>query len=230
MLKRSRPTRFMERKLLISGIPWEKAFTILCISVSFPSCWKELIHIAKRFSHKSWLQCNIAFRKECQLQNVRTGLASIQISIIFTQLISCIRFHNIFCYSTGRASSVYWQPSVQPTEPLLERPFACCRFRDSCAVPSKHPLPHASIPSLYHSQKAGVAIVRPPSPATYSVNSFDSVPVGSSVDNLLIYSLLLHSFLPVSQQKGLPVSLFPTYGIPQWNLFRYQFHSSLQLL
>ena len=220
----------MERKLLISGIPWEKAFTILCISVSFPSCWKELIHIAKRFSHKSWLQCNIAFRKECQLQNVRTGLASIQISIIFTQLISCIRFHNIFCYSTGRASSVYWQPSVQPTEPLLERPFACCRFRDSCAVPSKHPLPHASIPSLYHSQKAGVAIVRPPSPATYSVNSFDSVPVGSSVDNLLIYSLLLHSFLPVSQQKGLPVSLFPTYGIPQWNLFRYQFHSSLQLL
>ena len=215
MLKRSRPTRFMERKLLISGIPWEKAFTILCISVSFPSCWKELIHIAKRFSHKSWLQCNIAFRKECQLQNVRTGLASIQISIIFTQLISCIRFHNIFCYSTGRASSVYWQPSVQPTEPLLERPFACCRFRDSCAVPSKHPLPHASIPSLYHSQKAGVAIVRPPSPATYSVNSFDSVPVGSSVDNLLIYSLLLHSFLPVSQQKGLPVSLFPTYGISQ---------------
>lgn len=209
MLKRSRPTRFMERKLLISGIPWEKAFTILCISVSFPSCWKELIHIAKRFSHKSWLQCNIAFRKECQLQNVRTGLASIQISIIFTQLISCIRFHNIFCYSTGRASSVYWQPSVQPTEPLLERPFACCRFRDSCAVPSKHPLPHASIPSLYHSQKAGVAIVRPPSPATYSVNSFDSVPVGSSVDNLLIYSLLLHSLLPVSQQKGLPVSLFP---------------------
>ena len=199
----------MERKLLISGIPWEKAFTILCISVSFPSCWKELIHIAKRFSHKSWLQCNIAFRKECQLQNVRTGLASIQISIIFTQLISCIRFHNIFCYSTGRASSVYWQPSVQPTEPLLERPFACCRFRDSCAVPSKHPLPHASIPSLYHSQKAGVAIVRPPSPATYSVNSFDSVPVGSSVDNLLIYSLLLHSLLPVSQQKGLPVSLFP---------------------
>ena len=230
MLKRSRPTRFMERKLLISGIPWEKAFTILCISVSFPSCWKELIHIAKRFSHKSWLQCNIAFRKECQLQNVRTGLASIQISIIFTQLISCIRFHNIFCYSTGRASSVYWQPSVQPTEPLLERPFACCRFRDSCAVPSKHPLPHASIPSLYHSQKAGVAIVRPPSPATYSVNSFDSVPVGSSVDNLLIYSLLLHSFLPVSQEKGLPVSLFPTYGIPQWNLFRYQFHSSLPLL
>ena len=220
----------MERKLLISGIPWEKAFTILCISVSFPSCWKELIHIAKRFSHKSWLQCNIAFRKECQLQNVRTGLASIQISIIFTQLISCIRFHNIFCYSTGRASSVYWQPSVQPTEPLLERPFACCRFRDSCAVPSKHPLPHASIPSLYHSQKAGVAIVRPPSPATYSVNSFDSVPVGSSVDNLLIYSLLLHSFLPVSQEKGLPVSLFPTYGIPQWNLFRYQFHSSLPLL
>lgn len=209
MLKRSRPTRFMERKLLISGIPWEKAFTILCISVSFPSCWKELIHIAKRFSHKSWLQCNIAFRKECQLQNVRTGLASIQISIIFTQLISCIRSHNIFCYSTGRASSVYWQPSVQPTEPLLERPFACCRFRDSCAVPSKHPLPHASIPSLYHSQKAGVAIVRPPSPATYSVNSFDSVPVGSSVDNLLIYSLLLHSLLPVSQQKGLPVSLFP---------------------
>ena len=205
----------MERKLLISGIPWEKAFTILCISVSFPSCWKELIHIAKRFSHKSWLQCNIAFRKECQLQNVRTGLASIQISIIFTQLISCIRFHNIFCYSTGRASSVYWQPSVQPTEPLLERPFACCRFRDSCAVPSKHPLPHASIPSLYHSQKAGVAIVRPPSPATYSVNSFDSVPVGSSVDNLLIYSLLLHSFLPVSRQKGLPVSLFPTYGISQ---------------
>ena len=199
----------MERKLLISGIPWEKAFTILCISVSFPSCWKELIHIAKRFSHKSWLQCNIAFRKECQLQNVRTGLASIQISIIFTQLISCIRFHNIFCYSTGRASSVYWQPSVQPTEPLLERPFACCRFRDSCAVPSKHPLPHASIPSLYHSQKAGVAIVRPPSPATYSVNSFDSVPFGSSVDNLLIYSLLLHSLLPVSQQKGLPVSLFP---------------------
>ena len=199
----------MERKLLISGIPWEKAFTILCISVSFPSCWKELIHIAKRFSHKSWLQCNIAFRKECQLQNVRTGLASIQISIIFTQLISCIRFHNIFCYSTGRASSVYWQPSVQPTEPLLERPFACCRFRDSCAVPSKHPLPHASIPSLYHSQKAGVAIVRPPSPATYSVNSFDSVPVGSSVDNLLIYSLLLHSLLPVSQQKGPPVSLFP---------------------
>ena len=220
----------MERKLLISGIPWEKAFTILCISVSFPSCWKELIHIAKRFSHKSWLQCNIAFRKECQLQNVRTGLASIQISIIFTRLISCIRFHNIFCYSTGRASSVYWQPSVQPTEPLLERPFACCRFRDSCAVPSKHPLPHASIPSLYHSQKAGVAIVRPPSPATYSVNSFDSVPVGSSVDNLLIYSLLLHSFLPVSQEKGLPVSLFPTYGIPQWNLFRYQFHSSLPLL
>ena len=215
MLKRSRPTRFMERKLLISGIPWEKAFTILCISVSFPSCCKELIHIAKRFSHKSWLQCNIAFRKECQLQNVRTGLASIQISIIFTQLISCIRFHNIFCYSTGRASSVYWQPSVQPTEPLLERPFACCRFRDSCAVPSKHPLPHASIPSLYHSQKAGVAIVRPPSPATYSVNSFDSVPVGSSVDNLLIYSLLLHSFLPVSRQKGLPVSLFPTYGISQ---------------
>lgn len=217
----------MERKLLISGIPWEKAFTILCISVSFPSCWKELIHIAKRFSHKAWLQCNIAFRKESQLQNVRTGLASIQISIIFTQL---IRFHNIFSHSTGRASSIYWQPSVQPAEPLLERPFACCRFRDSSAGPSTHPLPPATIPSLYHSQKAGFAIVRPPSPATYSVNSFDSVPVGSSVDNLLIYSLLLHSFLPVSQQKGLPVSLFPTYGIPQWNLFRYQFHSSLQLL
>lgn len=212
MLKGSRPTRFMERKLLISGIPWEKAFTILCISVSFPSCCKELIHIAKRFSHKSWLQCNIAFRKECQLQNARTGLASIQISIIFTQL---IRFHNIFCHSTGRASSVYWQPSVQPAEPLLERPFACCRFRDSSAGPSTHPLPPATIPSLYHSQKAGFAIVRPPSPATYSVNSFDSVPVGSSVDNLLIYSLLLHSFLPVSQQKGLPVSLFPTYGISQ---------------
>ena len=189
----------MERKLLISGIPWEKAFTILCISVSFPSCWKELIHIAKRFSHKSWLQCNIAFRKESQLQNVRTGLASIQISIIFTQL---IRFHNIFSHSTGRASSIYWQPSVQPAEPLLERPFACCRFRDSSAGPSTHPLPPATIPSLYHSQKAGFAIVRPPSPATYSVNSFDSVPVGSSVDNLLIYSLLLHSFLPVSQQKA----------------------------
>lgn len=202
----------MERKLLISGIPSEKAFTILCISVSFPSCCKELIHIAKRFSHKSWLQCNIAFRKESQLQNVRTGLASIQISIIFTQL---IRFHNIFSHSTGRASSIYWQPSVQPAEPLLERPFACCRFRDSSAGPSTHPLPPATIPSLYHSQKAGFAIVRPPSPATYSVNSFDSVPVGSSVDNLLISSLLLHSFLPVSQQKGLPVSLFPTYGISQ---------------
>ena len=202
----------MERKLLISGIPSEKAFTILCISVSFPSCCKELIHIAKRFSHKSWLQCNIAFRKESQLQNVRTGLASIQISIIFTQL---IRFHNIFSHSTGRASSIYWQPSVQPAEPLLERPFACCRFRDSSAGPSTHPLPPATIPSLYHSQKAGFAIVRPPSPATYSVNSFDSVPVGSSVDNLLIYSLLLHSFLPVSQQKGLPVSLFLTYGISQ---------------
>ena len=212
MLKKSRPTRFMERKLLISGIPSEKAFTILCISVSFPSCCKELIHIAKRFSHKSWLQCNIAFRKESQLQNVRTGLASIQISIIFTQL---IRFHNIFSHSTGRASSIYWQPSVQPAEPLLERPFACCRFRDSSAGPSTHPLPPATIPSLYHSQKAGFAIVRPPSPATYSVNSFDSVPVGSSVDNLLISSLLLHSFLPVSQQKGLPVSLFPTYGISQ---------------
>ena len=182
----------MERKLLISGIPSEKAFTILCISVSFPSCCKELIHIAKRFSHKSWLQCNIAFRKESQLQNVRTGLASIQISIIFTQL---IRFYNIFSHSTGRASSIYWQPSVQPAEPLLERPFACCRFRDSSAGPSTHPLPPATIPSLYHSQKAGFAIVRPPSPATYSVNSFDSVPVGSSVDNLLIYSLLLHSFL-----------------------------------
>lgn len=202
----------MERKLLISGIPWEKAFTILCISVSFPSCCEELIHTAKRFSHKSWLQCNIAFRKESQLQNVRTGLASIQISIIFTQL---IRFHNIFSHSTGRASSIYWQPSVQPAEPLLERPFVCCRFRDSSAGPSTHPLPPATIPSLYHSQKAGFAIVRPPSPATYSVNSFDSVPVGSSVDNLLIYSLLLHSFLPVSQQKGLPVSLFPTYGISQ---------------
>lgn len=221
MLKRSRPTRFMERKLLISGIPWEKAFTILCISVSFPSCCKELIHIAKRFSHKSWLQCNIAFRKESQLQNVRTGLASIQISIIFTQL---IRFHNIFSHSTGRASSIYWQPSVEPAEPLLERPFACCRYRDSSAGPSTHPLPPATIPSLYHSQKAGFAIVRPPSPATYSVNSFDSVPVG------LIYSLLLHSFLPVSQQKGLPVSFFPTYGISQCNLFRYQFHSSLPLL
>ena len=196
----------MERKLLISGIPWEKAFTILCISVSFPSCWKELIHIAKRFSHKAWLQCNIAFRKESQLQNVRTGLASIQISIIFTQL---IRFHNIFSHSTGRASSIYWQPSVQPAEPLLERPFACCRFRDSSAGPSTHPLRPATIPSLYHSQKSGFAIVRPPSPATYSVNSFDCVPVGSSVDNLLIYSLLLHSLLPVSQQKGLPVSLFP---------------------
>ena len=167
-----------------------------------------MIHIAKRFSHKSWLKYNIGFRKEHQLQNARTGLASIQISIIFTQLISCIRSHNIFCHSTGRASIVYWQPSVQPAEPLLERPFACCRFRDSCAVPSKHPLPPASIPSLYHSQK-GVAIVRPPSPATYSVNSFDSVPVGSLVDNLSIYSLLLHSLLPVSQQKGLPVSLFP---------------------
>ena len=94
-------------------------------------------------------------------------------------------------------------------------PFACCRFRDSSAGPSTHPLPPATIPSLYHSQKAGFAIVRPPSPATYSVNSFDSVPVGSSVDNLLLYSLLLHSFLPVSQQKGLPVSLFPTYGISQ---------------
>lgn len=115
----------MERKLLISGIPWEKAFTILCISVSFPSCCKELIHTAKRFSHKSWLQCNIAFRKESQLQNVRTGLASIQISIIFTQL---IRFHNIFSHSTGRASSIYWQPSVQPAEPLLERPLFAAGF------------------------------------------------------------------------------------------------------
>lgn len=214
MLKRSRPTRVLEGKLLISGITWEKSFTVLCIGVSFPSCWKELIHIARRFSHKSWLQCNIAFRKERQLQNARTGLASIQIFIIFTQLISCIRFHNIFCHSTGRVSSVYWQPSVQPAEPLLQRPFACCRFRDSCAVPSKHLLPPASIPSLYHSQKAGVAIVRPPSQATYSVNSFDSVPVGSSVDNLLIYSLLLHSFLPVSQQEGLPVSLSPNLWHP----------------
>lgn len=132
---------FLEGKLLISGITWEKAFTILCISVSFPSCRKELIHIAKRFSHKSWLQCNIAFRKECQLQNARTGLASIQISIILTQLISCIWFHNIFCHSTGRASSVYWQPSVQRAEPLLERPLACCRFLDSSAGPSTHPLP-----------------------------------------------------------------------------------------
>lgn len=115
----------MERKLLISGIPWEKAFTILCISVSFPSCCKELIHIAKRFSHKSWLQCNIAFRKESQLQNVRTGLASIQISIIFTQL---IRFHNIFSIapaeppvSTGNHQSS--QQSHSWNGPLLAAGF-----------------------------------------------------------------------------------------------------------
>ena len=78
------PQAFLEWKLVVLGskkrvveiadiITWTEAFTIFCMIFchTFPSRWKDLNHYklliiqtARCFADKSWLKCNIAFRKE----------------------------------------------------------------------------------------------------------------------------------------------------------------------
>ena len=71
------PQAFLEGKLVVSGskkwVTWIEAFTIFSMILchTFPSRWKDLnqyklliIQTARRFSDKSWLNYDIAFRKE----------------------------------------------------------------------------------------------------------------------------------------------------------------------
>ena len=78
------PQAFLEEKLVVSGskkrvieiadiVTWIEAFTILSMVLchTFPSRWKDLnqykllyFPTARRFSDKSWLHYDIAFRKE----------------------------------------------------------------------------------------------------------------------------------------------------------------------
>ena len=78
------PQAFLEGKLVVSGskkrvieigniVTWIEAFTIFSMILchTFLSCWKDLnqykvliIQTARRFSDKSWLHYDIAFRKE----------------------------------------------------------------------------------------------------------------------------------------------------------------------
>ena len=84
LAQETEPQAFLEEKLVVSGtkkqvveiadiVTWIEAFTIFCMIFchTFPSRWKDLnqyklliIQTARRFSDKSWLKNNIAFRKE----------------------------------------------------------------------------------------------------------------------------------------------------------------------
>ena len=163
------PQAFLEGKLVVSGskkrvieiadiVTWIDAFTIFSMILchTFPSRWKDLnqyklliIQPARRFSDKSWLHCDIAFRKEV------AASGSTDWSRMHPDLYN---FHTRSPAASG--SSKFSASSL--TEPLgssdnpwssqychswndgrCRWPFGCCRFRHSCeSCDGDHPRIH----------------------------------------------------------------------------------------
>ena len=156
------PQAFLEGKLVVSGskkrvieitdiVTWIEAFTIFSMILchTFPSRWKDLnqyklliIQTARRFSDKSWLHYDIAFRKEA------AASGSTDWSRMHPDLYN---FHTRSPAATPAATGSSTSPALSLTEPLASLgnprssqychswndgrcrwPFGRCRFRHSC--------------------------------------------------------------------------------------------------
>ncbi|CAH3169850.1 unnamed protein product [Porites lobata] len=209
------PQAFLEGKLVVSGskkrvieiadiITWIEAFTIFSMILchTFPSRWKDLnqyklliIQTARRFSDKSWLHYDIAFRKEA------AASGSTDWSCMHPDLYN---FHTRSPVTTSTASGSSTSSASSLSEPLgssgnprssqychswndgrCRWPFGRCRFRhscESCHGTTPHPLPspvraERTVP-LPFSVKGVSAVARQPL-ANSTVNSFVPVHVGS---------------------------------------------------
>ena len=156
------PQAFLDGKLVVSGtkkrvteitdiVTWIEAFSIFCLVLcsSFPSRWKDLtqyklliIQTARRFHDKSWLNYDVAFRKEA----AATG--STDWSRMNADLYN---FHTRSPLPSSLTSGSATPPPSSSTEPLVSSgnpnssqhchswndgrcrwPFGRCRFRHSC--------------------------------------------------------------------------------------------------
>ena len=167
------PQAFLEGKLVVSGskkrvieiadiITWIEAFTIFSMILchTFPSRWKDLnqyklliIQTARRFSDKSWLHYDIAFRKEA------AASGSTDWSRMHPDLYN---FHTRSPVTTSTASGSSTSSASSLSEPLgssgnprssqychswndgrCRWPFGRCRFRHSCeSCHGDHPRIH----------------------------------------------------------------------------------------
>ena len=167
------PQAFLEGKLVVSGskkrvieiadiVTWIEAFTIFSMILchTFPSRWKDLnqyklliIQTARRFSDKSWLHYDIAFRKEA------AASGSTDWSRMHPDLYN---FHTRSPVTTSAASGSSTSSASSLTEPLgssgnprssqychswndgrCRWPFGRCRFRHSCeSCHGDHPRIH----------------------------------------------------------------------------------------
>ena len=157
---------------------------ILCHT--FPSRWKDLnqyklliIQTARRFSDKSWLHYDVAFRKEA------TASGSTDWSHVHPDLYN---FHTRSPVTTSAASGSSTSSASSLTEPLgssgnprssqychswndgrCRWPFGRCRFRHSCGiVPCRSP-PHP-LPSPVRTEKTV--------PLSFSVKGGSPPPLG----------------------------------------------------
>ena len=167
------PQAFLEGKLVVSGskkrvieiadiVTWIEAFTIFSMILchTFPSRWKDLnqyklliIQTARRFSDKSWLHYDIAFRKEA------AASGSTDWSRMHPDLYN---FHPRSPVNTSAASGSSTSSASSLTELLgssgnprssqychswndgrCRWPFGPCRFRHSCeSCHGDHPRIH----------------------------------------------------------------------------------------
>ena len=167
------PQAFLEGKLVVSGskkrvieiadiVTWIEAFTIFSMILchTFPSRWKDLnqyklliIQTARRFSDKSWLHYDIAFRKEAAASGSTDW---------FHMHPDLYNFHTRSPVTTSAASGSSTSSASSLTEPLgssgnprssqychswndgrCRWPFGRCRFRHSCeSCHGDHPRIH----------------------------------------------------------------------------------------
>ena len=222
------PQAFLEGKLVLSGtkkqvieiadiITWIEAFTNFCMILchTFPSRWKDLnqyklliIQTARRFSDKSWLNYNIAFRKKAaatgstdwshvnpDLYNFHTRSPASTSAASGSSTSSAWSLAEPLATSGNPQSSQYchsWNDGAV-TGPLAAAGFATPAERAlgktlaSTALTTQH-VEHGPAPHL--SQRGVTAIARPPLLAISAVPRLDSVQ-GGSYDNFS--ALELHS-------------------------------------
>ena len=176
---------------------------ILCHTVPFR--WKDvnqykllIIQTVTGLSDKSWLHCDIAFRKEvaavCStdwsgthpgLYNSHKRSLATTSAALGTSISSALSLTEPLASSGNPQSSQYcnsWNDDGR-----CRWPFGRCRFRHSCETfhgdsPRIH-CPHCSArrerPRSPSPSKGVTAVARPPLLANSAVHSFDSVLVGS---------------------------------------------------
>ena len=195
-------------------VTWIEAFTIFCMILchTFPSRWKDLnqyklliIQTARRFADKSWLNYDIAFRKEaaatgstdwsrmnpgllqahqllppCHKQSLRRLRAILSLASIATP--------GMMGAVAGPSAAAGF---VTPAQRAMGTTLA------STALTAQ-PAEHGPAPLL--SQRGVTAI------ANSAVYSFDSVLVGSHGNFAAFFQRLRSPLVLPSQQQGLPSS------------------------